>query len=127
MRLSRSLASVTAAVCLVMSPPYDAMPHTRVQAREAAPPEPFGASCRSRVAGSRVISYCHNPYPRTDGVRLHIECARWWDLDSDGPEVEAGLAADRTADRTVLEGGPLGVDQPPEAGAVNRPGRHRNG
>ncbi|MFF7275601.1 hypothetical protein [Streptomyces griseorubiginosus] len=92
MRLSRSLASVTAAVCLVMSPPYDAMPHTRVQAREAAPPEPFGASCRSRVAGSRVISYCHNPYPRTDGVRLHIECARWWDLDSDGPEVEAGPA-----------------------------------
>ncbi|MEU5044459.1 MULTISPECIES: hypothetical protein [Streptomyces] len=92
MRLSRSLASVTAAVCLVMSPPYDAMPHTRVAAREAAPPEPFGASCRSQVTGSRVTAYCHNPYPRTDGVRLHIECARWWDLDTDGAEVGAGPA-----------------------------------
>ncbi|MFK4103112.1 hypothetical protein ACI2L1_24095 [Streptomyces sp. NPDC019531] len=89
MRLSRSLASVTAAVCLVMSLPYDAMPHARVAAREAAAPEPFGASCFSRVTGSRVIAYCHNPYPRTDGVRLHIECDRWWDLDSDGAQVEA--------------------------------------
>ncbi|MEU6355655.1 hypothetical protein ABZ896_41120 [Streptomyces sp. NPDC047072] len=91
MRLSRSLASVTAAVCLVLSLPYDAMPHARVAAHSAAP-ELFGASCRSRVTGSRVTAYCHNPYPRTDGVRLHIECERWWDLDSDGAEVGAGPA-----------------------------------
>jgi hypothetical protein len=90
--LSRSLASATAAVCLVMSLPYDALPRARVEAREAAAPEPFGASCHSRVSGSQVTAYCHNPYPRTDGVRLHIECDRWWDLDSDGVQVRAGPA-----------------------------------
>ena len=92
MRLSRSLASVTAAVCLVISLSYEATPHARVDESGAAASELFGASCRSRVTGSRVATYCHNPYPRTDGVRLHIECDPWWDLDSDGAEVEVGPA-----------------------------------
>ncbi|CAM5649125.1 hypothetical protein [Streptomyces canus] len=92
MRLSSSLASVTAAVCLVISLSCEAMPHARVDAPGAAASELFGASCRSRITGSRVTTYCHNPYPRTDGVRLHIECDRWWDLDSDGAEVQAGPA-----------------------------------
>lgn len=92
MRLSRSLASATVAVCLVLSLSYDAMPHARGEVRQAAAPEPFGAACRSSVAGSRVTAYCHNPYPRTDRVSLHIECDRWWDVDSDGASVEAGPA-----------------------------------
>ncbi|MEV2217273.1 hypothetical protein AB0H86_38615 [Streptomyces sp. NPDC050997] len=92
MRLSRSLASVTVAVCLVLSLPYDATPHARVHARTAVAPEPFGATCRSRITGSRVTAYCHNPYVPVDHVSLHIECDRWWDLDSDGAAVAAGPA-----------------------------------
>ncbi|WP_030612599.1 hypothetical protein [Streptomyces fulvoviolaceus] len=92
MRLSRSLASVTVVVCLVMSLPYDALPHARVEVPKATEPELFGAWCRNRVTGSHVIAYCHNPYPRTDSVRLHIECDRWWDVDSDSAAVDAGPA-----------------------------------
>jgi hypothetical protein len=28
----------------------------------------------------------------TDRVALHIECARWWDIDTDGTPVDAGPA-----------------------------------
>jgi hypothetical protein len=52
----------------------------------------FGADCRTRTDGSQAVAYCHNPYPEPDRVRLHIECARWWDIDSDGAPVEAGPA-----------------------------------
>ncbi|MHC3468407.1 hypothetical protein ACYF6T_06810 [Streptomyces sp. 7R007] len=90
MRLSRSLASVTAAVALVMCLPYEAVPHARVRVPAAA--QPFGAECRTKVTGSRVTAYCHNPYPQTDRVSLHVECARWWDLDSDGTPVDTGPA-----------------------------------
>ncbi|MCL6669619.1 hypothetical protein [Streptomyces panaciradicis] len=86
MRLSRSLASVTAAVALVMSLPFEAVPHARVP--RAASAEPFGAECRTRVTGSHVTAYCHNPYPETDRVSLHIECDQWWDIDSDGTLVD---------------------------------------
>ncbi|MEV0096393.1 hypothetical protein [Streptomyces sp. NPDC050738] len=55
-------------------------------------PEPFGADCRTTVTGSHVVAYCHNPYPDSDKVELHIECARWWDIDSDARPVEAGPA-----------------------------------
>ncbi|GCB50543.1 hypothetical protein [Streptomyces sp. NL15-2K] len=92
MRMSRSLASATVAVSLVLCLPYEAIPHARVEVRKAPSPEPFGAWCRSRVTGSQVTAYCHNPYPRPDHVSLHIECARWWDVDSDGAPVEAGPA-----------------------------------
>ncbi|MER6984583.1 hypothetical protein ABT317_48470, partial [Streptomyces carpinensis] len=54
--------------------------------------EPFGATCRSTVSGSEVTAYCNNPYPETDRVALHIECARWWDLDGDGAPVDVGPA-----------------------------------
>ncbi|MBK3625607.1 hypothetical protein JHN59_12275 [Streptomyces sp. MBT49] len=95
MRLSRSLAPVTVAVCLVLSLPYDAMPHARVAVPRATPvatEEPFGAECRTDVQGSRVVVHCHNPYADTDSVRLHIECDRWWDLDTDGAPVDVGPA-----------------------------------
>ncbi|MEU3617679.1 hypothetical protein ABZ725_36010 [Streptomyces sp. NPDC006872] len=90
MRLLRSLAPVTAAVALVLCPAYEALPHTRVGHSEH--PDPFGAECRTGIEGSRVVAYCHNPYVDTDRVRLHIECDRWWDLDTDGTPADAGPA-----------------------------------
>ena len=90
MRLSRSLASVTVAVALVLSLPYEAVPHARVH--KPVPAQPFGAECRTKVTGSHVTAYCHNPYPGTDRVRLHVECDRWWDLDTDGAPVDTGPA-----------------------------------
>ncbi|MET9950712.1 hypothetical protein ABZ135_04080 [Streptomyces sp. NPDC006339] len=53
----------------------------------AEQPENFGASCHTVVEGSQVTAYCRNPYPDTDRVRLHVECARWWDLDTDSAPV----------------------------------------
>ncbi|MFI1012079.1 hypothetical protein [Streptomyces sp. NPDC020965] len=48
-------------------------------------PEPrtYEADCRTEIEGSRATAYCHNPYPVTDRVRLHVECERWWDIDGD--------------------------------------------
>ncbi|MEV5432987.1 hypothetical protein [Streptomyces sp. NPDC052701] len=94
MRSSRRLASVTAAVAVavVLAVPCEALSQTRVHRAERGPGEPFGAACRIRVTGSQVTAYCHNPYPVTDRVSLHVECARWWDLDSDGSPVDAGPA-----------------------------------
>lgn len=53
----------------------------------APDPEPSGAECRTAVHGSRVVAYCHNPYPSTDRVQLHTDCARWWDIDADSKPV----------------------------------------
>ncbi|MEW2625817.1 hypothetical protein [Streptomyces sp. NPDC048106] len=88
MRLSRCLAPLTVAVALVLALPYDATPHARAS---AGPPAPslFGAACRTAVRGSHVEAYCHNPYADTDRLRLHIECARWWDIDTDSAPVDA--------------------------------------
>ncbi|KUL60066.1 MULTISPECIES: hypothetical protein [unclassified Streptomyces] len=61
--------------------------HARVQK-----PRPFGSECRTGISGSNVVAYCHNPYPETDHVRLHVECDRWWDIDVDGAPVAAGPA-----------------------------------
>jgi hypothetical protein len=84
---------VTVAVCLVLSVPYDALPHARVEAPDPTPTaEPFGAECRIGVHGSQVVAHCHNPHATVDRVRLHIECARWWDLDTDGAPADAGPA-----------------------------------
>lgn len=58
----------------------------------ADPGEDFGASCHTVVQGSSVTAHCQNPYPRTDRVRLHVECDRWWDVDSDSAPVEVGPA-----------------------------------
>ncbi|MFJ3644280.1 hypothetical protein ACIPRD_31685 [Streptomyces sp. NPDC090108] len=90
MRLSRSLIPVTAAVALVLSLPCDAVSHARVD--DGRPPAPFGAACRTAVDGSHVVAHCHNPYVDTDRVRLHIECARWWDIDTDSAPVDAAAA-----------------------------------
>ncbi|MFG2298132.1 hypothetical protein [Streptomyces sp. NPDC048603] len=64
-------------------------------AQPARPPagELFGADCRTTITGSSVTAYCHNPYPETDLVRLHVECDRWWDLDGDS----AGVAVEPAA------------------------------
>ncbi|MCZ0989917.1 hypothetical protein [Streptomyces diastatochromogenes] len=91
MRLSRSLAPVTVAVALVLSLPYDALSHARVGHGKPAP-DLFGAECRTTVTGSHVVAYCHNPYVDTDRVRLHIECARWWDIDTDSAPVDTAPA-----------------------------------
>lgn len=56
----------------------------------APDPEPSGAECRTSVQGSRVIAYCHNPYPSADRVQLHTKCARWWDIDADSRPVDVG-------------------------------------
>ncbi|WP_324785374.1 hypothetical protein [Streptomyces sp. H51] len=93
MRLSRSLAPVTVAVALVLALPYEAASLARATAGDPDPAQPFGAECRSRVTGSHVVAYCHNPYPQTDRVSLHVECARWWDLDTDAAGVDVDPAA----------------------------------
>lgn len=59
----------------------------------AAERDAYVASCRTSVEGSRVTAYCHNPYPGTDRVQLHVECARWWDIDSDSAPVDVGPTA----------------------------------
>ncbi|MFI0979066.1 hypothetical protein ACH4SP_18945 [Streptomyces sp. NPDC021093] len=51
-----------------------------------------GSTCRTAVERSRVVAYCHNPYPEVDLVRLHTECVRWWDIDADGGQVTVGPA-----------------------------------
>ncbi|MCX4785835.1 MULTISPECIES: hypothetical protein [unclassified Streptomyces] len=59
-------------------------------APDAPTPEPAGSECRTSVLGSRVVAYCHNPYPSTDRVQLHTECRRWWDIDADATPVDVG-------------------------------------
>ncbi|GAA3307157.1 hypothetical protein [Streptomyces cinereospinus] len=88
MRLYRCVASVTVAVALVLSAPYDALPYAGVAAGETEEPPLFGAECRTGVEGSHVVAHCHNPYVDIDRVRLHIECDRWWDLDTDSAPVD---------------------------------------
>ena len=92
-RLSRSLAPVTVAVALVPSPAVRrASPPRRAWRRPAAAgPRPLGAACRTRrhTAPGRPPT-ATTPTPTPTGVRLHIECDRWWDLDTDGAPVEAG-------------------------------------
>ena len=92
MRLSRRIASVFAALVALMVLPYDAVPHARVEAQKPSRPQPFGAECRTSVHGSHAVAYCHNPYVNADRVRLHIECVRWWDIDTDSAPVDAGPA-----------------------------------
>ncbi|MFE0176964.1 hypothetical protein ACFWZ2_32135 [Streptomyces sp. NPDC059002] len=88
-----SPAAVLAALALLVVAP-SGVPQERAHARVAAEPRPrpFGAECRTGVEGSRVVAECHNPYPETDRVRLHVECDRWWDIDLDSAPVDAGPA-----------------------------------
>ncbi|MGW6156992.1 hypothetical protein ACWFRM_28240 [Streptomyces sp. NPDC055144] len=100
MRLFQRSAPVLAALVLFFAVPYDAAshpartaPHARVaDGGDDRRTEPFGADCRVTVSGSDVTAYCHNPYPATDAVSLHVECDRWWDIDSDGGRVPAEAA-----------------------------------
>ncbi|MFE9630131.1 hypothetical protein [Streptomyces sp. NPDC006463] len=63
-----------------------------VQPSRPDPREHFGADCDTEINGSQVTAHCHNGYPQTDLVRLHVECDRWWDLDGDGAAVAVGPA-----------------------------------
>ncbi|MFD7263337.1 hypothetical protein [Streptomyces sp. NPDC059874] len=63
-----------------------------VQPARPAAKELFGADCDTEITGSQVTARCHNGYPETDLVRLHVECDRWWDLDGDGAPVAVGPA-----------------------------------
>ena len=101
MRLSRRFAPAFLALALLTVLPYDALPQmrgkhaaspARADAGKSADPQPFGSECRVRVTGAHVVAYCHNPYPGTDHVSLHIECDPWWDLDTDTAPVDAGPA-----------------------------------
>ncbi|MFD3874573.1 hypothetical protein [Streptomyces sp. NPDC058623] len=47
----------------------------------------YGADCDTSIEGSQVTAYCHNAYPETDLIRLHVECDRWWDVDGDAAVV----------------------------------------
>ncbi|MFD7611779.1 hypothetical protein [Streptomyces sp. NPDC059828] len=58
------------------------LPHGEV------PPRPYGADCDVVVQGSRATAYCRNSYLDTDRVQLHVECARWWDIDADSDPVD---------------------------------------
>ncbi|WP_407839796.1 hypothetical protein ACE1OC_31115 [Streptomyces sp. DSM 116496] len=63
-----------------------------VQPAKPAARELFGADCDTEINGSQVVAFCHNAYPQTDLVRLHVECDRWWDVDGDGAAVAVGPA-----------------------------------
>ncbi|MFF7329506.1 hypothetical protein ACIQU5_13420 [Streptomyces sp. NPDC090306] len=92
MRLSSRLAPAVVAAALLTSLPFEGLPQTGVRDIGPVAPRLSGAQCRTTVDGSRVTAYCHNPYPATDRVSLHIECDRWWDVDSDGAPVATGPA-----------------------------------
>ncbi|MET9855377.1 hypothetical protein ABZY57_20835 [Streptomyces sp. NPDC006450] len=63
-----------------------------VQPARPAARELFGADCDTEINGSQVVAFCHNRYPQTDLVRLHVECDRWWDVDGDSAAVAVGPA-----------------------------------
>ncbi|MFJ2745627.1 hypothetical protein ACIO3O_38880 [Streptomyces sp. NPDC087440] len=83
-------AAGTAAVHAAL-PDEDPAP-AATYAAAAEPAARFGSACRTVIERSKAVAYCHNPYPEADLVRLHTECARWWDLDGDGGPVEVGPA-----------------------------------
>ncbi|TQK43662.1 hypothetical protein FBY35_5134 [Streptomyces sp. SLBN-118] len=84
-------ATVTVLVCAApaaVSQQHREEPEHRPQ----SPPRTYQADCRTVIEGSRATAYCHNPYPSTDRVRLHVECERWWDIDADSAPVDVGPA-----------------------------------
>jgi len=92
----RRLAPVLAAITVLLAPPCEAASRTVAEntaertAQEDT--EPYGASCRIKTDGSETVAHCHNPYVPVDHVRLHVECDRWWDIDTDSAPVEVGPA-----------------------------------
>ncbi|MCT4354944.1 hypothetical protein M5362_17585 [Streptomyces sp. Je 1-79] len=95
----RRVAALASAVALLAGLAVAAEVRAAPAPAEEAPvptaraPENFGASCRTEIVGSRVVAYCQNPYPTTDRVRLHVECDRWWDVDTDSAPVDVGPTA----------------------------------
>ncbi|MFJ1644989.1 hypothetical protein [Streptomyces sp. NPDC088258] len=53
---------------------------------------PARATCLTKIEGSRATASCHNPYPDTDLVQLHVTCEHWWDVSTDSARVEVGAA-----------------------------------
>ncbi|MEU9013482.1 hypothetical protein AB0D12_27710 [Streptomyces sp. NPDC048479] len=95
MRTTLCFASVLTTVtvlALLWAPPTAVSQPPPEDSKPQSEPRDFKADCRTVVDGSRAIAYCHNPYPQTDRVRLHIECERWWDVDADSAPVEIGPA-----------------------------------
>ncbi|MGW0736128.1 hypothetical protein [Streptomyces sp. NPDC002851] len=103
MRRPRSVVAALAGCAALLAALSSSLPSEALTARPRAAdgpreqaeenrPKPFGAQCRTTVQGTRVVAYCHNPYPETDWLTLHVECARWWDIDSDGARVAVGPA-----------------------------------
>lgn len=88
----RSASVLATATVLLWVTPTASQPHLREEPKPPEQPPAYEADCRTVVDGSRATAFCHNPYPATDRVRLHIECARWWDVDVDGAPVEVGPA-----------------------------------
>ena len=86
MRTSRRAAAAALLIALVSF--VAAAPHPPAQER----PRHRKAACNTWVRGSRATASCFNPYPGTDRVQLHVECARWWDPDMDAHPVEVGPA-----------------------------------
>ncbi|MHC0431369.1 hypothetical protein ACX6XY_14410 [Streptomyces sp. O3] len=88
MRPVRAWYAALCGLALMLALPADAASQPNPgQSGQPGELPPFGATCRTEVDGSDAVAYCHNPYPETDRVRLHIECARWWDIDTDGRPV----------------------------------------
>ncbi|MFI1399631.1 hypothetical protein [Streptomyces sp. NPDC020681] len=85
-------ALVLAAVTVLFWPTQNAVSQQHRQHRQEPKPPVYEADCRTEIDGSRAVAYCHNPYPAIDRIRLHVECARWWDIDVDGAPVEIGPA-----------------------------------
>lgn len=93
MRRPHSLPPLLAGLALLVTLPMGPPSVAEATARPAVRAErPFGAECRIRQHGSHIIAQCHNPYPETDRVALHIECRQWWDIDTDSARVAAGPA-----------------------------------
>ncbi|WP_447036585.1 hypothetical protein [Streptomyces sp. DSM 118878] len=84
--------AVLAALALLVAVPSGAASLAVDGRGEKERPRPFGSECRTGISGSNVVAYCHNPYPETDHVRLHVECDRWWDIDVDSAPTAAGPA-----------------------------------
>ncbi|MER5886311.1 hypothetical protein ABT160_21005 [Streptomyces sp. NPDC001941] len=88
---STTAALAACAVCLWLVPgAQSSVAHAPRAVRAEPAPRPFGADCVTGVSGSHVTASCHNPYPDTDRVQLHVECANWWDVDADGAPVDVG-------------------------------------
>ncbi|MFF5501513.1 hypothetical protein [Streptomyces roseolus] len=101
-----------------------------VTAPAADLPEDFGASCHTVVDGTRVTAHCRNPYPRTDRIRLHVECDPWWDLDTDSAPVDVAPADHATLTARCWKAvrsawvthEPAAEPAPPSPPAASRPG-----